>query len=317
MSQLQELQNQNAYLKKELGERQNAMAMRQYALQGTPEIANFESIRTAEGRAKTFINWPHPSYRRLRPDSLAAAGFFFSPAEQVPDRVTCVYCSVELAGWTDDDDPMSSHRVASSGCPFLTGYVKDTPSALPSEVGSMPLVEKPLAERQGTRWEVVGHVDDPSVVVTNTDNTNEMHVAQCCGIRQKTVVTVNGSIRALYVDDCYNARILCDAVLLGIHINNCRNIELVIGDDVPGIVIGNTTGCDITMCPDTMEGDIEARSSASIRIIAIPISSLPKPFRPQHLLASTAKNQVIIPDRMITSVKNGAIVTECKTQSAQ
>eukprot|EP00287_Rhodomonas_sp_CCMP768_P001178 CAMPEP_0196752340 /NCGR_PEP_ID=MMETSP1091-20130531/86818_1 /TAXON_ID=302021 /ORGANISM="Rhodomonas sp., Strain CCMP768" /LENGTH=71 /DNA_ID=CAMNT_0042100265 /DNA_START=28 /DNA_END=243 /DNA_ORIENTATION=- len=68
------------------------------------------------------------------------------------------------------------------------------------------------------------------------------------------------------------------------------------------------------MCPDTMEGDIEARSSAAIKIIAVPLSILPRPFRPHHLLASTSQNQVIIPDRMITSVKNGAIVTECKTQ---
>eukprot|EP00961_Rhodomonas_salina_P077173 1034936-Rhodomonas_salina.1 len=153
MSQLQELQNQNAYLKKELSERQNAMAMRQYALKNTPEIATFDSIRTIQGRMKTFINWPHTQFQRLRPDTLATAGFFYSPAEAAPDRVTCVYCSVELAGWTDNDDAREAHMVASSGCPFLQGYVQDNKEALPSEVGTTPTGE-PMKLLQGTRWEV-------------------------------------------------------------------------------------------------------------------------------------------------------------------
>eukprot|EP00293_Proteomonas_sulcata_P001471 CAMPEP_0184328700 /NCGR_PEP_ID=MMETSP1049-20130417/143760_1 /TAXON_ID=77928 /ORGANISM="Proteomonas sulcata, Strain CCMP704" /LENGTH=69 /DNA_ID=CAMNT_0026651025 /DNA_START=43 /DNA_END=252 /DNA_ORIENTATION=- len=69
------------------------------------------------------------------------------------------------------------------------------------------------------------------------------------------------------------------------------------------------------MCPDTMEGDIESHSSAGVVIVAVPIGVLPRPCRPVHLLAAPSRNQVVIPDRMVTAVKNGSIITECKAVS--
>lgn len=46
---------------------------------------------------------------------------------------------------------------------------------------------------------------------------------------------------------------------------------------------------------------------------AVPLSALPPNPTPDMLLRSPVHNQVVIPDRMVTGVKDGAIVTECKT----
>jgi len=45
---------------------------------------------------------------------------------------------------------------------------------------------------------------------------------------------------------------------------------------------------------------------------AVPASSLPPNATPEMMMRAPVQNQVVIPDRMVTGVKDGAIVTECK-----
>jgi hypothetical protein len=49
-----------------------------------------DSIRTVEGRQKTFVNWPHKHFITLTPLQLAQAGFFYTPSPEFEDRVTYV-----------------------------------------------------------------------------------------------------------------------------------------------------------------------------------------------------------------------------------
>ena len=57
--QLSQLQDENTMLRRELAERQRAMATRDFVLKHAGAMTAFESVRTAEGRSKTFVNWPH------------------------------------------------------------------------------------------------------------------------------------------------------------------------------------------------------------------------------------------------------------------
>lgn len=85
--------------------------MRDLTLSSMPGIAPMrDSIRTVEGRKKTFLNWPHEHFRTLTPQTLAAAGFFYTPSSEFLDRVTCAYCSLELGSWEDGDNALLSHK---------------------------------------------------------------------------------------------------------------------------------------------------------------------------------------------------------------
>ncbi|KNG44836.1 inhibitor of apoptosis repeat-containing protein [Stemphylium lycopersici] len=52
-------------------------------------------------------------------DQMVAAGWFYDPATDTPDGVTCPYCSLALDAWDIGDDPMQEHRRRSPDCLFF------------------------------------------------------------------------------------------------------------------------------------------------------------------------------------------------------
>lgn len=53
-------------------------------------------------------------------EQLAAAGWYFDPAEGTPDGVTCPYCELSLDAWDAGDDPLEEHRRRQPDCYFFT-----------------------------------------------------------------------------------------------------------------------------------------------------------------------------------------------------
>jgi hypothetical protein len=50
---------------------------------------------------------------------LAAAGWFYDPADGMPDGVTCPYCHLSLDAWDSGDDPLEEHRRRAPDCLFF------------------------------------------------------------------------------------------------------------------------------------------------------------------------------------------------------
>lgn len=55
------------------------------------------------------LKWPHPMTYKATPNTLAEAGFYYSPSSEYRDNVTCFMCEKELADWDKDDDPFAIH----------------------------------------------------------------------------------------------------------------------------------------------------------------------------------------------------------------
>jgi hypothetical protein len=53
-------------------------------------------------------------------DDMVAAGWFYDPAADTPDGVTCAYCALALDAWDVGDDPMQEHRRRSPDCLYFT-----------------------------------------------------------------------------------------------------------------------------------------------------------------------------------------------------
>lgn len=91
---------------------------------GAPlEVADPLSHQSIALRRSTFKKlWKFDSRKnaKVSSQSLAAAGFYFSPLELGNDRVLCMYCDCSLDEWSPDDDPFEEHRVNSpTHCYFL------------------------------------------------------------------------------------------------------------------------------------------------------------------------------------------------------
>lgn len=55
------------------------------------------------------VRWPHPPSFKANADTLAEAGFFFSPSWDDRDSVACFLCGKELSDWDASDDPFEIH----------------------------------------------------------------------------------------------------------------------------------------------------------------------------------------------------------------
>ncbi|KAF8514838.1 hypothetical protein BU17DRAFT_52205 [Hysterangium stoloniferum] len=78
-------------------------------------------------KSKTEYRWPHPVTFCANPESLAHAGFYYSPSSTNPDAVSCFMCNKGLADWDPDDDPAEIHAAKCPACPWaILTCVQDT-----------------------------------------------------------------------------------------------------------------------------------------------------------------------------------------------
>ncbi|TFK47542.1 inhibitor of apoptosis repeat-containing protein [Heliocybe sulcata] len=71
--------------------------------------ARLDSFKPKRSSKKSSQKWPHPSSFKATPQSLAEAGFHFTPWAQDRDSVTCYMCKKQLNAWDKSDDPFRVH----------------------------------------------------------------------------------------------------------------------------------------------------------------------------------------------------------------
>lgn len=105
---------------------------------------------TAKGKASKVLSWPH---KRLDPEILARAGFYFDPTPEYRDNTVCFLCRKNLGGWEEDDRPFEEHLRLSPRCGWaivagieagLGDYAQDDPTG--------PEMMQARKETFGDRW---------------------------------------------------------------------------------------------------------------------------------------------------------------------
>ncbi|KAJ2540481.1 hypothetical protein EV175_006229, partial [Coemansia sp. RSA 1933] len=88
-------------------------------------MKDIHALCTFKQRKDTFLRrgryrWPYIKYKSYlaQPDTLASAGFAFTPAKDAPDNVQCFVCGFELTGWEATDDPFAEHYAHKPDCAF-------------------------------------------------------------------------------------------------------------------------------------------------------------------------------------------------------
>ncbi|KAJ2065009.1 hypothetical protein GGI17_000610 [Coemansia sp. S146] len=85
----------------------------------TPNVDTFQQRKDTFLRRGRF-RWPYIKYTSYlaQPNTLASAGFSFSPAKDAPDNVQCFHCGFELTGWEPSDDPFAEHHAHQPTCTY-------------------------------------------------------------------------------------------------------------------------------------------------------------------------------------------------------
>ncbi|KAL4062150.1 hypothetical protein J3A83DRAFT_2402763 [Scleroderma citrinum] len=73
----------------------------------TKRVKRYPSKKTSTQAAS--VKWPHPASYKANANTLAEAGFFFSPSWDDRDCVACFLCGKELSDWDAEDDPFAIH----------------------------------------------------------------------------------------------------------------------------------------------------------------------------------------------------------------
>eukprot|EP01087_Luapelamoeba_hula_P007298 TRINITY_DN1783_c0_g1_i1.p1 TRINITY_DN1783_c0_g1~~TRINITY_DN1783_c0_g1_i1.p1 ORF type:complete len:963 (-),score=170.19 TRINITY_DN1783_c0_g1_i1:25-2913(-) len=111
--------------------------------QSQPKVRVVVSMKTFWARLASFVNGER-LWVKTQPSaqSLALAGFFFSPNERHPDRATCHACALSFTNWRPSDEPWALHSKYNKRCNKRCPFVESKPARLPlpSYVKQMDLV---------------------------------------------------------------------------------------------------------------------------------------------------------------------------------
>ena len=94
--------------------------------QNRPVHKEFLNIQS---RLETFKKFP-VSYKKIKTEALACAGFFFMPNENnyQSDQCICYSCGLNLYKWEPRDDPWDEHKKYNKNCEYILRHYKEKPN---------------------------------------------------------------------------------------------------------------------------------------------------------------------------------------------
>ena len=132
-------------------------------------------------------------------------------------------------------------------------------TVLPFENGT------PQSVLRGDTWKVEFH-DGSIPIHIDCQAKEKVHIRGCRGLDQSVRIYIEGIADLVYVEDCASVDIIVECVLSGLTVNRSVNIDLVVASEVPDISIRDSKGCELTLCPDNMDGGIETIRSGNVSL---------------------------------------------------
>ncbi|XP_035697595.1 inhibitor of apoptosis protein-like [Branchiostoma floridae] len=152
-------------------------------------------LRHESKRLETFADWPQPS--PVKPDDLAAAGFFYTGKG---DNVQCFICGNVMRHWKEGDDPVLKHFYEFPDCEFMLGYgVGNVPAslALESRQETVPTQESELERLREERMCKICMEEEMEIVFVPCGHfavcQNCSASLRCCPMCRKNI---DGTVRA-------------------------------------------------------------------------------------------------------------------------
>lgn len=173
---------------------------------------------------------------------------------------------------------------------------------------------EPRRKLRDGQWTVEGwglDAEKSDVVDVQIEGRERVHIRQCSGLGHPVLIRMHGIANQLCVEECSNVQIETDGVLNSIAVSQCSKVTLLIGAECPAILLKHVRGCDITLCPDNMDGAIDTVGCSSVRIHSI--------FRrgvlslgPEDLKSAVASYNATIPVRFSSRMAEGEWITEAR-----
>jgi len=163
---------------------------------------------------------------------------------------------------------------------------------------------------KGDTWKVEFH-DGSLPIHVDCEAKEKVHIRGCRGLDTPVQIYIEGIADLVYIEDCANVSVIIECVLHGLSVNRSVNIDLIVASEVPDIGIRDSKGCELTLCPDNMDGGIETVRSGNVSLHCVFRKGIIA-LEPEDLLSAQTKYTAMIPCRIITRNDSNAIVHECR-----
>ena len=188
--------------------------------------------------------------------------------------------------------------------------------------GAAPRLERVDTEDRIGCWLVHNFVEfDQAEVVDNADRCDVW--IKACGWNGESAelpgtdsnLVFTGETRFVCIESCTSLRVGLDNVVDGALIKDCSNMAIYFGgeNEVPPITMENCVGVEIIKSPKPLQNNIESVDSCGCMIstitAAFPDSSV------IQLMSDLRRASTLIPDRMMTTLQNGAMVTVTRNRN--
>jgi len=150
----------------------------------------------------------------------------------------------------------------------------------------------PKMELQGNKWAVEFQMNNPNVVISETEMKQTVYIYRC----KNTTVQVKGKINSISLDDCEKVGVVFENVLGNVEAVNCKSIQLQAIGKVPTISIDKTHGGQIFLSKESLEVEIVTSTSSELNV------SIPQ--------TNDEMTETAIPEQFKSSIKGGKLHTE-------
>lgn len=83
----------------------------------------------------------------------------------------------------------------------------------------------------------------------------------------------------------------------------------MLGAEVPNLLLRNVRGCDITLCPENMDGGLETVNCSGVSVHSVFRGGF-LALEPSDLMRAPTKYVAQIPDRVYTMMQGNQVVSE-------
>jgi hypothetical protein len=123
----------------------------------------------------------------------------------------------------------------------------------------------PRTVLKGDTWKIEFH-DGSSPIHVVCDAKENVHIRSCRGLDQPVHIYIEGIAGLVYIEDCANMYVVTECVLFGMAACRSVNLDLIVASEVPDISIRDSKGCELTLCPDNMDGGVETMRSGNVSL---------------------------------------------------
>lgn len=161
---------------------------------------------------------------------------------------------------TDDQKTHKNPAIRSSGVVSATAQPVGRQQA--AVVPTQQIQKPPRFELEGKKWLVEYQLNQPSLVITETEMNQSVNLYKC----RDTVVQIKGKVNSVTIDSCTKTAVVFQDIVSVVEFINCQSIQAQSMGKVPTINIEKTDGAQIYLNKASLDCEIVTAKCSAINV---------------------------------------------------